>query len=92
MMWFDLTDDDITAIEFGPKLQQMELARRIRDWQAEQTSADAQRYRSGVEQKERDCEMDEGAVVSASEDGAYVQTWRWVDKDWNDDDDDTADC
>ena len=91
-MWFDLTDDDISVIEFGPRLQQMELARRIRDWQAGQTTADAQRYRSGVEQKELVCEMDGDAIVSMGVGGAYVQTWRWVLKDWDSEEDDGSDC
>ena len=92
-MWFNLTDEDINNIQamattWGYPLA--DLSKRLREWKAEQTSAEAQRYRSGVEHKDEEREVDEGAPVSFSRDngdeGAYVQTWFWVAKEWCDDD------
>jgi hypothetical protein len=90
-MWFNLTDSDIEAIVLGAKRYDplANLAKRLREWKVEQASPEAQMYRSGVEHKDEEREVDEGAPVAFSrddgEDGAYVQTWFWVAKDWNDD-------
>ena len=39
---------------------------------------EAANYRAAVVTREGDLEMDEGAVVSVDDDGAYVQCWKWV--------------
>ena len=91
-MWFNLMDEDLLAIELASKRYDplVDLNKRLREWKTEQASAEAQMYRSGVEHKDEEREVDEGAPVAFSrddgEDGAYVQTWFWVAKDWNDDD------
>ena len=93
-MWFNLTDEDLTLIsnvmrdDGSPEAA--DLAKRLREWKVEQAGPEAQMYRSGVEHKDEEREVDEGAPVAFSrddgEDGAYVQTWFWVAKDWDDDD------
>ena len=91
-MWFNLTDEDLLTIELASKRYDplVDLNKRLREWKTEQASAEAQMYRSGVEHKDEEREVDEGAPVSFSRDngdeGAYVQTWFWVAKDWDDDD------
>ena len=94
-MWFNLTEGDVLAIEAIAtsdldRLGLLDLKRRLREWKTEQASAEAQMYRSGVEHKDEEREVDEGAPVAFSRDdgdeGAYVQTWFWVAKDWDDDD------
>lgn len=51
-----------------------------RDWlnDPRQKSPEAEAYRNAVPVSDGDLECDDGAIVSFSEDGAYVQTWSWV--------------
>ena len=91
-MWFNLTDEDLLTIELASKRYDplVDLNKRLREWKTEQASAEARMYRSGVEHKDEEREVDEGAPVLFSRDngdeGAYVQTWFWVAKEWCDDD------
>lgn len=39
-----------------------------------------QRFRDAAPNREGECEIDDYAVVSQSEDGAYVMAWVWVDR------------
>ena len=89
-MWFNLTDEEVGVIlNDGPGMKMQALAQRLREWMAEQATAEARYYRDGVPVHDEYREMDYNAVVSFDEDnrGAYVMTWYWVRKEDENDDD-----
>jgi hypothetical protein len=84
-MWFQFSDEDASvAIKALERAGAMDLAWKLRERQEATTSGDWEDIRQQAsEEHERDgeCEIDDDAVVSASDKGAYVMAWVWVDGD-----------
>ena len=96
-MWYNLSDEDIadiTAMSDTMGRPLARLAERLRIAQADQATLEARLYREAVPAKDEEREVDDDALVSASDNGAYVMTWFWVDKSEiaDLDEDDGSDC
>lgn len=94
-MWYNLSDEDLQTIyDDGPGEKMIALAEKLRIAQADQSSLEARLYREAVPAKDEEREVDDDALVSASDNGAYVMTWFWVDKSEiaDLDEDDGSDC
>lgn len=84
-MWMSLTKEEVTMLEAladgsaGEGLAA--LGKRIIDWRTEQESPEAKQYQELAEENQTagECEVDSDAIVSFSENGAYVMAWVWVD-------------
>ena len=88
--WVSFTAEEVGLLldhlEGGRPLNEDEcskLASRLNTYLADDTKD--QRFRDAAEDlawvREGECEIDDHAVVSPSDDGAYVMAWVWVDRD-----------
>lgn len=87
--WISFTNEELATLK-----DYLDGARRLTEDECAQllsrldtyTADDAkdQRFRDAAEElpwvREGECEVDDHAVVSASEDGAYVMAWVWVER------------
>ena len=80
-MWIDIPEDKLKQAIGLVSQRDSELAKLLID-QWPKNGENEQAYRVAAKEfgEEGELEFDEDAVVIASNDGAYVMAWQWVDK------------
>lgn len=78
-MWIQFTDDEVKTIIETQTMDVQALAKKMQERLDEESSLKCFKDAAhSAHHLDGECEIDDDAVVSDSEAGAYVQAWIWV--------------